>query len=157
MLILIDFNKFRSILTNFLLQILVECKVADKLLECWNENSLSQLSGGRRMGYMGHLVDIIGAVQSTISASEEFRALIESSLTTTIDGDGEPLTTALESWNFMLKSNEEELKLQSRLLADCDPSERQDYGISLAGFPSTSNEYENDTEDFDYQFNSSMQ
>lgn len=100
------------------------------------------------MGYMGHLVDILGAVQSTISASDEFCALIESSLT----GDD-----ALESWHSMLKSNDEELKTQSRLLADCDPSERQDYGLSLAGFPSTPAEYENDTEEFDYQFNSSMQ
>jgi hypothetical protein len=108
------------------------------------------------MGYMGHLVDILGGVQSTISASDEFRALIESSLTPT-DGEGDGGTSALDNWHSMLKSNDEELKTQSRLLADCDPSERQDYGISLAGFPSTPTEYENDTEEFDYQFNSSMQ
>lgn len=146
-----------SKLTDFLPQIVVECKVADKLLDCWNENSRSQLNGGRRMGYMGHLVDILGAVQSTISASEEFRALIESSVTAPPLGEGEPQVSALEAWQTMLTSNDEELKTQSRLLADCDPSERQDYGISLAGFPSTTNDYENDTEDFDYQFNASMQ
>lgn len=109
------------------------------------------------MGYMGHLVDILGAVQSTISVSEEFRALIESSLTSSSIGEGEPEISALETWQSALSSNDAELKNQSRLLADCDPSERQDYGISLAGFPSTNNDYENDTEDFDYQFNSSMQ
>lgn len=109
------------------------------------------------MGYMGHLIDILGAVQSTISASEEFRALIESSLKPMVDGDGEPEAGSLESWTAMMKANDDELKTQNRLLADCDPSERQDYGIGLSGFPSTPTEYENDTEDFDYQFNSSMQ
>ena len=124
-------------------------------MDCWNENQRSQLSGGRRMGYMGHLIDILGAVQSTISASDEFRALIESSLTTQISGEGEP--APVDGWRSILQTNDEELKTQSRLLADVDPSERQDYGIGLAGFPSTPAEYENDTEDFDYQFNSSMQ
>ena len=106
---------------------------------------------------MGHLVDILGALQSTNSASEEFRALIESSLTSSTIGEGEPEISALETWQSTLNLNDEEIKNQSRLLADCDPSERQDYGISLAGFPSATNDYENDTEDFDYQFNSSMQ
>lgn len=103
------------------------------------------------MGYMGHLVDILGAVQSTVSASDEFRALIESSLS--VDGgDGEPEITSVDKWRQMLQSNDEELKSQSRLLADCDPNERQD-----TGYPSTAAEYDNDTEDFDYQFNASMQ
>jgi hypothetical protein len=109
------------------------------------------------MGYMGHLVDILGAVQSTISASDEFRALIESSLTEESNEEESIGVTALENWHSMMLSNDEELKTQNRLLADCDPSERQDYGISLAGFPSTPAEYENDAEEFDYQFNSSMQ
>lgn len=113
------------------------------------------MSGERRMGYMGHLIDIFAAMESTISASEEFRALIESSLTPN-DGKGEP--AQVENWRRILKSNEDELKLQTRLLADCDPNERQDYGRDgLSGFPSTPAEYENDTEEFDYQFNSSMQ
>lgn len=118
-------------------------------MDCWNENVRSQTTGGRRMGYMGHLVDIFGAVQSTLSASDEFRALIESSLSTQ--------SPSVDNWRRILQSNEDELKTQSRLLADCDPNDRQDYGGSgLAGFPSSSAEYENDTEDFDYQFHSSM-
>lgn len=131
-------------------------------MDCWNANFRSQLSaGGRRMGYMGHLVEILGAVQSTISVSDEFRALIESSLSAQIDGEGEPapdVTSSIDGWRQILQSNEDELKLQSRFLADCDPNERQDYGRDgLAGFPSTNTEYENDTEDYDYQYNSSMQ
>lgn len=111
------------------------------------------------MGYMGHLINIIGAVQSTISVSEEFRALIESSLESTkAGGEGDSVeASSLETWRGILQLNENELGTQKRFLADCDPNERQDYGVvGLTGFPSTTAEYENDTEDFDYQFNSSM-
>lgn len=124
-------------------------------MDCWNENFQSQTSGGRRMGYMGHLVDIMGAVQSTLTTSDEFRALIESSLTPQDGGDGESLS--VDQWRRALQSNEDELKTQKRFLADCDPTENQDFGGSgLAGFPPSTAEYENDTEDFDYQFHSSM-
>jgi hypothetical protein len=111
------------------------------------------------MGYMGHLIDIFGAVQSTISASDDFRALIESSLSTQSGAEGEPASenSSVDAWQRVLQSNEDELKTQSRLLADCDPNERQDYGRDMTGFPSNSAEYENDTEEYDYQFNSSMQ
>jgi SIT4 phosphatase-associated protein len=144
-----------TVLVSF--QIVVDCKVADKVIDCWNENYRSQSSGGRRMGYMGHLIDIIGAVQSSMSASDEFRALIESSLPTgSVGGEGEPAEDC--SWAKILESNDNEMKKQTRLLADCDPVERQEYGRDvLAGFPSNTAEYENDTEDFDYQYNSSMQ
>lgn len=134
--------------------------MADKLIECWNENHSSQLAGGRRMGYMGHLIDILGAVQSTVSASDEFRALIESNLSAHVDGEGEPAGEGptVEAWNRILQSNEDEQKQQNRLLANCDPSEKQEYvGCSLTGFPSNAAEYENDTEDFDFQYNSAMQ
>lgn len=129
-------------------------------MDCWNVNFRSQMSGGRRMGYMGHLVEIYGAVQSTISASDEFRALIESSLLIHIDGEGEPATdiSSVDSWRQILQTNEDELKTQTRFLADCDPNDRQDYGRDgMTGFPSTTAEYENDAEDYDYQFNPSMQ
>jgi hypothetical protein len=112
------------------------------------------------MGYMGHLIEIFGAIQSTVSASEEFRALIESSLSAHVDGEGEPADDGptVEAWNRILQSNEEEIKQQTRLLANCDPAEQQEYGgCNLAGFPSNAAEYENDTEDFDFQYNSAMQ
>lgn len=110
------------------------------------------------MGYMGHLIDMLGAVQATVSASDEFRALIESSLSSkTESGEGEPAPerTPVDTWREMLESNENELKTQNRLLADCDPQDLQEYGREV-GFPSNV-EYENDTEDNDYQYNSSMQ
>lgn len=109
------------------------------------------------MGYMGHLIDILGAVQSTMTASDEFGALIESSLSNS-SGDGEPASESVSvgAYRAILESNEDELKGQSRLLADMDPSERQDYAQGLS-FPSNTAEYDNETEEFDYQFNSSMQ
>lgn len=108
---------------------------------------------------MGHLVDILGAINSTVSASEDFRALIESSLTGATSGSGEP-AGEVELWNKIMQSNEDELIVQKRFLADCDPSERQEYGrdgLILTGFPSNTDESENDTEDFAYSFNTSMQ
>lgn len=111
------------------------------------------------MGYMGHLIEIFVAVQSTSSASDEFRALIESSLLPNNAGDGEPASEpCTEAWQCILQSVDEEVKTQTRLLADVDPSERQDYGRDgMSGFPSTYPDNENDTEDYDYQYSSSMQ
>lgn len=111
------------------------------------------------MGYMGHLIEILGAVQSTILASDEFRALIESSLSSNIGGEGEPApdSSSIDMWRKMLDENEVQQQLQKRLLADVDPNERQDYGIGLTPFQSSPNEYENDNEDFDFQYSPSMQ
>ena len=139
------------------LQIIVDCKLADRLIDCWNENAVSQQKGGRRLGYMGHLIEILSAISSTESASEDFRALLESSLTCATLGSGEPLSS-VEVWNKVMQSNDDELQVQMRLLADCDPSERQDYGQNgLNGFPSIPDESENDTEDFAYNYIPSMQ
>lgn len=138
-------------------QIIVDCKLADRLIDCWNENATSQQKGGRRLGYMGHLIEILSAISSTESASDDFRALLESSLTCETLGSGEPIS-AIEVWNKIMQSNENELQVQKRFLADCDPSERQDYGqCGLTGFPSIPDESENDTEDYAYNFIPSMQ
>jgi serine/threonine-protein phosphatase 6 regulatory subunit 3 len=139
------------------------------LIDCWNANALSQQQqqpGGRRLGYMGHLIDIFSAINSTISASDEFRALIESSLTPAAAygrGEPAPLTTTtsesniIDAWNQILQTCEDELIVQNRLLADCDPNDRHEYGRDgLTGFPSIPDESENDTEDY-YHYNASMQ
>lgn len=127
-------------------------------MDCWNANTLSQQleKEGRRLGYMGHLIDILSAINSTISVSEEFRALILNSLTAANeDGSGESSTDAVvELWNQILQACEESLNVQNRLLADCDPNDRPD---GLTGFPSIPDESENDTEDFSNNFNPSMQ
>lgn len=138
-------------------QIIVDCKLADRLIDCWNENATSQESGGRRLGYMGHLIEILSAIGSTVSASDDFRALLESSITSDRLGSGEP-TTAIDVWTKIMQSNDNELQVQKRLLADCDPNERQEYGRDGSnGFPSIPDDTENDTEDYFYNFNSSMQ
>jgi hypothetical protein len=120
-------------------------------MDCWNANELSQQreKGARRLGYMGHLIDILSAINSTMSASEEFRALLMNSLTATDEG-----IDVGEKWNQILDTCENELSEQKRLLANCDPNDRLD---GLAGFPSNPDESENDTEDFSYHFNASMQ
>lgn len=110
------------------------------------------------MGYMGHLIDMLGYVQATVSASDEFRALIEDSLSSKQAGEGDSGSNdmCVNTWREMLEANEDELKTQNRLLADCDPQERQEYGREV-GFQSTTAEYENDSEEYDYQYNSSLQ
>lgn len=129
--------------------------------------------GGRRLGYMGHLIDILSAINSTISVSEEFRALIESSLKTSSmspsseHGCAEPSPenhnnlnneNIVDKWNQILDECENELTVQKRLLADCNPNDRDDYGREgLIGYPSNPDETENDTEDFSYHFNPSIQ
>lgn len=107
---------------------------------------------------MGHLIEILGAISSTVSASDDFRALLESSLTYATIGSGEPTTSAIDLWKNIMQSNEDELQVQKRFLADCDPSERQDYGRDvITGFPSITDDSENDTEDINYHYHSSMQ
>lgn len=110
---------------------------------------------------MGHLIDILSAINSTISASDEFRALIESSLTpaaAAADGSGEPTeSNVIDAWNQILQTCEDELTVQNRLLADCDPNDRHDYGRDGLAFPSIPDESENDTEDYYNHYNPSMQ
>lgn len=82
-----------------------------------------------------------------MQASEEFCALIEKDL-----DEG-----TVEKWRAVLVANEEELSKQKRFLADCDPAKLQQQEfevVGMNGYPST-NEYENDNEDFDYLYNSS--
>lgn len=127
-------------------------------MDCWNANtkSLEQEKGARRLGYMGHLIEILSAISSAMSASEEFRALIMNSLIAPVDeGVGsEEQNDIVEKWNQIMIACEGELELQKRLLANCDPNDRLD---DLTGFPSNPDEPENDTEDFSYHYNASMQ
>jgi hypothetical protein len=105
---------------------------------------------------MGHLIEILSAINSTVSASDDFRALLEHSFTATTSGSGEQ-PTPLDLWNQIMNANEDELTVQKRLLANCDPSERKEYGRDgILGFPSNSDESENDAEDY-YNYNSPMQ
>ncbi|KAL7048626.1 hypothetical protein ACKWTF_003426 [Chironomus riparius] len=149
-------NNTQLVISALQKHIIVDCKLADRLIDCWNENALSQQKGGRRLGYMGHLIEILSAISSTESASDDFRALLESSLTCATLGSGEPIS-AIDVWTKIMQSNENELQVQKRFLADCDPSERQEYGQSgLTGFPSIPDDTEIDTEDYSYNFIPSM-
>lgn len=133
-------------------------------MDCWNHNEESQQElQGRRLGYMGHLIDIMGALESTNSASDEFRALVESSLLIQSDeivGDGESIDAKdkiKEQWRSLIEKSENEIAVQKRFLANCDPTEKQDYANDSSTFPSFPDPSENDAEDFSYNFNASMQ
>ncbi|GAB0092172.1 serine/threonine-protein phosphatase 6 regulatory subunit 3 [Sergentomyia squamirostris] len=96
--------------------VVVDCKVTSKLLDCWMYNEKEQeKSEGRRLGYMGHLIQILDSLVSCYAMSDEYRALIDSTLTEdelvlwrkiTADEDGE-LTV--------------EMQQQKRFLADNNP------------------------------------
>ncbi|CAO1345403.1 unnamed protein product [Diamesa serratosioi] len=156
-------NDTKLVISALQKHIIVECNVAVKLMDCWNHNEQSQqVLLRRRLGYMGHLIDIMGALESTNSASNEFRALVESSLLIQSDeivGDGETIDAKdkiKEQWHSVIGKSEIEIAVQKRFLANCDPSEKLDYANDSSSFPSFPDPSENDAEDFDYNFNASM-
>lgn len=61
-----------------------DCKLASRLVELWYYNDEMQwekpLSECRRLGYMGHLIDMFETLVTNMSVSEEFSALVESTL-----------------------------------------------------------------------------
>lgn len=133
-------------------------------MDCWNHNEKSlQEPQRRRLGYMGHLIDIMGALESTNSASDEFRALVESSLLIESDeivGDGESIDAKdkiKEQWRNVIGESEIEIAVQKRFLANNDPMAKSDYANESSQFPPFPDPSENDAEDYNYNFDASMQ
>ncbi|XP_035914176.1 serine/threonine-protein phosphatase 6 regulatory subunit 3 isoform X2 [Anopheles stephensi] len=92
--------------------IITECKVASKLVQLFNDDA----TGGRtRLGYMGHLLEMLDALSTTMNLSEEIRALVQSTLT---EPEKEHLQTIMEGDDSVLAKT---LATQKRFLADQDP------------------------------------
>ncbi|XP_061394874.1 serine/threonine-protein phosphatase 6 regulatory subunit 3 [Musca vetustissima] len=110
--------------THFNLQLIVNCQVVSRLIECWKINKeIESAEKGRRLGYMGHLIKIFKHITTCISESEHIGALIENNLKD---------DTERELWQSIVNSTDGELtqalKTQSKLLANCEAC---DYDISL--------------------------
>uniref|UniRef100_A0A182R056 Uncharacterized protein n=1 Tax=Anopheles farauti TaxID=69004 RepID=A0A182R056_9DIPT len=72
----------KLVTSNLQRHIITECKVAPKLLQLLLDNETeSETKKQGRLGYMGHLIDMLDAMATTIKLSEEVRALVLSTLT----------------------------------------------------------------------------
>ncbi|XP_059614467.1 serine/threonine-protein phosphatase 6 regulatory subunit 3 [Phlebotomus argentipes] len=117
----IDQENFKTLLHLSALQkhVVVDCRVVSKLLDCWMYNESEQEKNqGRRLGYMGHLIQILDSLVSCYTMSEELRALIDSTLT----------EDEMVLWRKITADEEErsgeltvEMRQQKRFLADHNP------------------------------------
>ncbi|XP_055690524.1 serine/threonine-protein phosphatase 6 regulatory subunit 3-B [Lutzomyia longipalpis] len=111
-------ENYKTVLNLSALQkhVVVDCKVVSKLLDCWMYNeSERETNQGRRLGYMGHLIQILDSLVSSYTMSEELRALIDS----TLEEDELVLwrkITAVDDGELT-----EEINMQKRFLADHNP------------------------------------
>lgn len=103
-------------LTALQKHVIINCKIISKLVDCWEHNTETQASqNGRRLGYMGHLIQILKNVSLCVSKYDELGALIQSTLNEEEWASWKSLT---DPENGELSN---ELLKQTRLLADCDP------------------------------------
>uniref|UniRef100_A0A6B2EKT0 Putative serine/threonine-protein phosphatase 6 regulatory subunit 3 isoform x3 n=1 Tax=Phlebotomus kandelakii TaxID=1109342 RepID=A0A6B2EKT0_9DIPT len=114
----IDQENYKTVLHLSALQkhVVVDCKVVSKLLDCWMYNESEQEKNqGRRLGYMGHLIQMLDSLVSCYTMSEELRALIDSTL----------LEDEMVLWRKITAEEEGELmaemRQQKRFLADNNP------------------------------------
>lgn len=105
---------------------------------------------GRRLGYMGHLIEMLDALVSSMGVSDEFCALVEKSF---INDDAEN-----ERWKQITEIDtghlERVLGLQKKFLANSDPNENKDFAQDIL-YPKEFHT-ENYTADFFDEFNANM-
>ncbi|EDV41226.1 uncharacterized protein Dana_GF10914 [Drosophila ananassae] len=105
--------------------LIVNCHLVSKLVDYWQHNAQAQAAEkGRRLGYMGHLIKILRHITNCISESEHIAALISSSLS---DEAEQTLWQSLidaETGEFTLAA-----KQQTKLLANCNPHEENEYTL----------------------------
>lgn len=122
--------------------IIDKCKLISKLLDCWTHNDMMQApqGTGRRLGYMGHLIEIFDQLVSNISKSDELRALVESSLT----------EVELELWKQIIAADNGDLvkilEVQRKYLANHIPNSQNNACYDA----SPSKDYMNDQYNDDY-------
>uniref|UniRef100_A0A1A9W4X9 Uncharacterized protein n=1 Tax=Glossina brevipalpis TaxID=37001 RepID=A0A1A9W4X9_9MUSC len=113
--------------SNLQTHVIVNCKIISKLMDCWQHNrDVESMEKGRRLGYMGHLIQIFKHIINCISESENIGALIEANF----QSDAER-----ELWHTIMNNDTGDLtralKDQSQLLANCNAHEACDYNITL--------------------------
>ncbi|KAH8342381.1 hypothetical protein KR059_004121 [Drosophila kikkawai] len=118
--------------------LIVNCQLVSKLVDYWQHNAQAQSAEkGRRLGYMGHLIKILRHVTNCISASEHIAALIASSLS---NEDEQKLWQSLidaEAGEFTLA-----VKQQTKLLADCNPHEENEYNVGSKDYLGETNAWD---------------
>lgn len=92
--------------------IINDCKVVSKLIELFMDDLSNE---GTRLGYMGHLYEMLDALLTTMKLSKEIRALVKSTLT---EAEQTHLKTMIEGDHCYLAKT---LATQKRFLADQDP------------------------------------
>ncbi|XP_030385794.1 serine/threonine-protein phosphatase 6 regulatory subunit 3-A [Scaptodrosophila lebanonensis] len=113
--------------TEMQTHLIVNCHLVSKLVAYWQHNAQEQAAEkGRRLGYMGHLIKILRHITNCISESEHIGALITTSL---ID------EAETKLWQSLIDAEDGEftqaVKLQSKLLANCNPHEENEYNAQI--------------------------
>ncbi|KAI6656141.1 Serine/threonine-protein phosphatase 6 regulatory subunit 3-like isoform X2 [Oopsacas minuta] len=83
--------------------ILSEGEIIEKLLQCWEANQISQISKGRRMGYMGHLTIITNRVTEILQSDKDLLCIFDEFLPDEV----------LKSWNRLVSEDLTELNLKN--------------------------------------------
>uniref|UniRef100_A0A0A9XKM4 Serine/threonine-protein phosphatase 6 regulatory subunit 3 n=2 Tax=Lygus hesperus TaxID=30085 RepID=A0A0A9XKM4_LYGHE len=92
--------------------IFIKCRLLQRILEAWEANETEQGSGGKRKGYMGHLINIANSVSK--QANENLGVFLKENI------DGEVMTKWEE---FVEKSLKPVNEIQSRFLGGVHPSQ----------------------------------
>ncbi|KAH8297634.1 hypothetical protein KR054_004618 [Drosophila jambulina] len=118
--------------------LIVNCQLVSKLVDYWQHNAQAQSAEkGRRLGYMGHLIKILRHVTNCISASEHIAALITTSLSDESEQKVWQSLIDAEAGEFTLAA-----KQQTKLLADCNPHEENEYNVGSKDYLGETNAWD---------------
>ncbi|XP_037718620.1 serine/threonine-protein phosphatase 6 regulatory subunit 3 [Drosophila subpulchrella] len=118
--------------------LIVNCHLVSKLVDFWQHNAQAQSAEkGRRLGYMGHLIKILRHITNCISESEHIADLIATSLSDEAE---------LKLWQSLIDAETGEFSLavkqQTKLLADCNPHEENEYNVGAKDYLGETNAWD---------------
>ncbi|XP_017010626.2 serine/threonine-protein phosphatase 6 regulatory subunit 3 [Drosophila takahashii] len=118
--------------------LIVNCHLVSKLVDFWQHNAQAQSAEkGRRLGYMGHLIKILRHITNCISESEHIADLIATSLSDEAE---------LKLWQALIDAEAGEftlaVKQQTKLLADCNPHEENEYNVGSKDYMGETNAWD---------------
>ncbi|XP_039487585.1 serine/threonine-protein phosphatase 6 regulatory subunit 3 [Drosophila santomea] len=121
--------------------LIVNCHLVSKLVDLWQHNAQAQSAEkGRRLGYMGHLIKILRHITNCISESEHIGDLITTSLSD---------EAKLKLWQSLIDAETGEFSLavkqQTKLLADCNPHEENEYNVGSKDYMGETNAWDTGT------------